>query len=370
MRRSFSLGLLVILLSCAPQALAQDSAETVTVYPADYFSGLNVITARDMLSRIPGSEARSSQRRGRGRDNRRGLRDQADTVLVDGKRIVGKSSEAEEFLGRLPAAKVERIEVVDGMVTETEAEAGSRTINIITTGDGSGSGNWGTSLRWVDGLGGATGGHVSYNRSLEATDFSVGVEIDPRNYVGLQEDVEYLEGVPLEREVENRIRDADQFKLQGTARITLSERSTLRLNAAFDKNPRPGNDFAETFEYGPAGEQVLTEYFFEPTDRTEQTWEIGGSFEHRFSADRRFELLFLRNEAEHDRESRRTTFEADDRLIEQEHETRDEKSEETVVRGTWYSRRDSGSELDLGVELAVNTLGKATVLFEGEPEPL
>ena len=109
--------LLFLLLGYGTLAGAREAAENVTIYPADYFSGLNVMTARDMVRRIPGSEAQASQR-GR-RDQRRGLRGQTDRMLVDGKRLVGKSNDADEFLRRLPAEKVLRIEVVDGMVTET-----------------------------------------------------------------------------------------------------------------------------------------------------------------------------------------------------------------------------------------------------------
>ena len=216
----------------------------------------------------------------------------------------------------------------------------------------------------------STGGRTSYTRSLESADISLGLGVSPRDYLGLQEDFEDIGGRGLERKLETRTRESHQLDFQGTARIFLSDQATLRLNALYEKDPRTGNDYAETFEFQPNGTQALSEYSTEPSDRTMQTWEIGGDYEYQLTDNDLFELLFLRNEGDHDRESHKTTLDADGRVIEQNIDTRDERTEETVLRGTWFSSQDSGSEFDIGLELAINELDKTTVLFEGEPEPL
>ena len=177
--------------------LAQDS-DSMTVYQAEYFAALNVLTARDMVRRIPGSEAGDSQRRGRGGD-RRGLRDQSDRILINGKRLIGKSNDASAFLQRLPAERVLRIEVLDGIVVENEADATARTINIITTGDYSGSGHWRASVQYTPDLRSSAGGRFSYTRNTESAAYSLGVEVSPRDFLGIRQDTERSGGSPEDR---------------------------------------------------------------------------------------------------------------------------------------------------------------------------
>lgn len=351
-------------------AIAAETPENVTVYTANYFDNLNVLTARDMVRRIPGSEAEVPQRRrGRG-SQRRGLRDKTDSVLINGKKLIGKSNDADDFLRRLPASMVVRIEVVDGIVTETESDAGSRTVNIITTSDNTGSGTWATSLKWVDDLRLETGASMSYTKQLKTAAISLGLAVSPRGSLRLRDDIEYVSDIPVERSIKTRRRYSHGRELTASVHVPLSDSRTLRVNASWQKNPRKGGDDTEVFEYLPNGTQSLIEYSEDPSTWTWQTWELGGTYEQQLNDADLLQLLFLRNESEIESDSKKSTFDTNGQIIELNRETRDEEAEETVLRGTWFSTRDSGSQFDIGLELAVNTLDKTTALFEGISEPL
>lgn len=368
------LAIPILVLGLYRPAAASEAHPDTTVYTADYFASLNVLTVRDMVRRIPGSEAQLPQNPaggpGGGGGQRRGLRDKTDRILIDGKKLTGKANETDEFLERLPASKVLRIEVVDGMVTETESDAGARTINIITTGEAGGSGTWEVSLRWLDDLRTTTGATLGYSGQVKSADINLGITTTPNGSLTHRDDIEDIAGIPMERILETRTRTAHKTELTGSVRLPLSVARTLQINGLYEKEPREGVNRDDIFKILP--DESLTPIGFsdEPLRRTREIWEIGGTYEHQLNDANLIQVLFLRNESDNDRQSRQTTIDVNGQIVERNHEIRDEHAEETVLRGTWFTQQDSGREFDLGLELAVNTLDKLVALFEGQSEPL
>jgi hypothetical protein len=104
---------------------AQDQAQDARAdYPASYFVDFQPQNALDMLSRVPGfvlAEGNGS----------RGFGDAAGNVLVDGDRPATKDISLTEYLQRIPANAVERIELRDGATAGLQG-GGSRLIaNVI-----------------------------------------------------------------------------------------------------------------------------------------------------------------------------------------------------------------------------------------------
>ena len=356
-----------------PAAASGEQPDT-TVYTADYFASLNVLTVRDMVRRIPGSEAQLPQNPAGGPGGsggqRRGLRDKTDRILIDGKRLTGKANETDELLDRMPANKVVRIEVVDGMVTETESDAGARTINIITTDEAGSSGTWEVSLRWLDELRTTTGASLGFSGQIRSADIALGIKTTPNGSLTHRDDIESSAGIPLERILETRTRTAHKTKLTGSVRLPLSATRALRVNGLYEKEPREGVNHDDIFEFLP--DEILRpiEFSDEPLRRTREIWEIGGTYEQQLNDANLIQVLFLRNENDNDRQSRKTTTDINGQIVARNHEIREEHAEETVLRGTWFTQRESGREFDVGLELAVNTLDKLVALFEGQSEPL
>jgi len=365
------LAIPIVVLGFTLPAASSEAQSDLTVYTADYFANLNVISARDMVRRIPGSEAQLPQNPAGGSGGqRRGLRDKTDRILIDGDKLTGKANETDEFLGRIPAGKVLRIEVFDGMKTETESDAGARTINVITSGEVGASGTWRASLRWLDGLRTTMGASLGYSGQIKSVDVTLGITTTPNGSLTHRSDIENRADIPVNRILETRTRTAHRTETTGSVRIPLSAMRSLQINALYEKEPRTGVNHDDIFVFRPDGAPSLLALSDEPLHRTREILEIGGTYEHQLNDANLLQVLFLRSENDNDRVSRKTTTDLDDQVVEKNHEIRDEHAEEAVLRGTWFAQRESGGEFDLGLELAANTLDKRVALFVGQSEPL
>ena len=92
--------------SAASPSFAQAPTSRTTVYDAAFFAGFAPKTAYDMLVQVPGFVIRTA-------DNERGLGQASENVLINGQRIANKTGGATDELGRISAANVERIEIVE-----------------------------------------------------------------------------------------------------------------------------------------------------------------------------------------------------------------------------------------------------------------
>jgi len=134
--------ILFLVLMTSEMSVAQDTNETQT-YTPDYFAQFQPITARDMLSRIPGFTLQG------GGNGERGFGQANLNILINGRRPSSKSSDANDILGRITAQTVERIEIVDGTSLDIPGLTG-QVANIITS-TGKLSGNWEYVARFEEG---------------------------------------------------------------------------------------------------------------------------------------------------------------------------------------------------------------------------
>lgn len=100
--------------------------------PAD-FAQFAPRTALDMLDRVPGFAVKYE-------DQARGLGEATGNVVINGQRLSGKSNDVITELGRIPAANVERIDIVDGATLDIPGLSG-QVANVITKSTGI-SGQW------------------------------------------------------------------------------------------------------------------------------------------------------------------------------------------------------------------------------------
>ena len=100
--------LLALAQAAAPAAApATTPQQGLTSYPAAYFAGATTGTALDMVNRLPDFVLDTGS-------SVRGFEGAAGNVLVNGERPASKSDALDAILQRIPAAKVERIDVVRG----------------------------------------------------------------------------------------------------------------------------------------------------------------------------------------------------------------------------------------------------------------
>lgn len=101
--------------------------------PAD-FAQFAPRTALDMLNRVPGFSIRQED------SEERGLGQATGNVVINGQRVSGKSNDVVTELSRIPAADVERIEIVEGEALDIPGLTG-QVANVVVRSRGI-SGQW------------------------------------------------------------------------------------------------------------------------------------------------------------------------------------------------------------------------------------
>jgi hypothetical protein len=108
----------------ATSASAEDASQGVIAYPASYFATMGVNTAYDMVLHIPGFTFDNGSAV-------RGFAGAAGNVLVDGLRPASKTDDLQTLLQRIPAAQVERIDLIRGGAPGIDMQGKTVVANII-----------------------------------------------------------------------------------------------------------------------------------------------------------------------------------------------------------------------------------------------
>jgi hypothetical protein len=174
------LSSVAILMLLPPEARAQAATPAATLAPdtnkrvflvAD-FARFAPRTALDMLRQVPGFAIKQA-------DQERGLGQASENVLINGARINNKSGGAVDELSRVPAANVERIEIVEAASLGIAGLTG-QVANVITKAQTKASGQfeWNPVLRahfakpeWL-------GGSISYSGKTGPVDYRFSVAND------------------------------------------------------------------------------------------------------------------------------------------------------------------------------------------------
>ncbi|MFL6689127.1 MAG: TonB-dependent receptor plug domain-containing protein [Alphaproteobacteria bacterium] len=101
---------------------AQES--NVLTYPASFFEEARPNTAYDMIARLPGFVFNNG-------NTARGFGGTAGNVLIDGQRPTSKTDDLQSVLTRMPAADVERIDLVRGGAPGIDMQGQAVVANVI-----------------------------------------------------------------------------------------------------------------------------------------------------------------------------------------------------------------------------------------------
>jgi outer membrane receptor protein involved in Fe transport len=125
---------MMLVATAAGAADAPAPQSGVTVYDAAYFAEQRPNTAYDMIGRLPGFSFTNT-------GSARGFAGTAGNVLIDGQRPTSKSDDLGSILQRIPAADVERIEVIRGGAPGIDMQGLTIIANVIR--------KKGVSTQWV-----------------------------------------------------------------------------------------------------------------------------------------------------------------------------------------------------------------------------
>ena len=117
--------LIVHVLAQAAVAAAPPPADQgVISYPASFFADQQPANAAEMVERTPGFLLDTG-------DSVRGYEGAAGNVLIDGKRPATKTDDLESILRRLPASRVERIDIIRGGAPGIDMQGKSVIANVV-----------------------------------------------------------------------------------------------------------------------------------------------------------------------------------------------------------------------------------------------
>ncbi|MES2754127.1 MAG: TonB-dependent receptor plug domain-containing protein [Pseudomonadota bacterium] len=244
---------------------AVEGAKTYT--PAD-FARFAPKTALDMLRQVPGFTIREQA-------DQRGLGQATGNVLLNGERFSGKSNDVVTELGRISAANVTRIEIVDGATLDVPGLSG-QVANIVSVSGGiSGSFAYRPEIRARRLPALLTRGEVSVNGKIAGADYTVSLGNDSRRNGNNGPEVVFLpNGTITDRRAEDLRISTESPKLSGRLHHVNDSGAVWNLNGSAQYFRQ---DLAEiSLRTGPG----LVDRDRRLKERLEQpSYELGGDYE-------------------------------------------------------------------------------------------
>ena len=341
---------------------------TVT-YEADFFEPYTVVSAADMLRWVPGGSALLPDNRRRGQQEKRGFGSGGDQVLINGKRISGKSNDIGSAMQRIQASIVSRIEVIRGTTAGLDVRSEGTLINVVLIEEASGgSGSWqlhsgfyGDSPEY-DGL-------VSYSNTAGKLNYLVSAELGPYNRGGEEDRYEEFftpdTNTLFEQRYINRPELEQQIVLNTSGSWSFDNGDTLNLNARIADKEEEENETTIVTVVGDPETEILLNRSLE----NRQNWEIGGDVENRIGTNGTLKTrLIYTNKTGDESEFVALSSTVPGNVPSESLVLTDELETESIIRTSYSWPLTASQNLELGLEGAKNTLEKDVRLFEVLPD--
>lgn len=339
-------------------AFAQSSEENSNVtYPSSYFAEYAPITVNDMLNRIPGINLVLSN--GGSSSSDRGLGSSAQ-ILIDGKRLAGKSNEASSQLDRIAANEVDYIEIIRGSSSDLDVQNSGQLVNIVlleslsrsnvstevnATHFADGTLEPGGSLAWSGQSGKLTyllsGTVASAYEHTESFEHSINGDFSPNDTVAF-----------------DRYKEQTNYSINSNISYALTERDRIAFNVLYNESNPPAELFRVVTNLN--GPTPVASYEREDIPATSDNWEFGGDYEHSFASGSRFKALFIVNE--------KNTDTLRERFVSTSLGGAETKNlflstlssySERIARSSYTMSLGEGQGLELGIEAAQTTQDSA-----------
>ena len=368
---ALALGALALL---PPQAEAQgvqvegvgrggEDSSTI-VYEQAYFARYNVITATDMLRRIPGT----SQILDTQRQDVRGFGSGGDQILIDGERIAGKANQIGAVLERIQASQVLRIELIRGTSSELDVRSEGLIINIVLAGDlKQAAGSWRLEGELVEGgpfrpaasiSYGGDKGRLNYFASVQTRNGYREQDIDDRFFAP-------GDGRLFERREEKQAFVVRNYTLTTNLLYRFVRGDKLRLNGLIERRRFTDTEISDQFSVDQTGMESFIQT--EPRRLVNKglKWELGADYEREMGKTGRLKIVFVRTDDNGDvREVQRRILGGVDLIT--NIQATDSVRRETILRSSYKWDLSKKQNLEIGVEGALNNLDTALRIFEDQ----
>ncbi|MBQ14329.1 MAG: hypothetical protein CMQ17_08000 [Gammaproteobacteria bacterium] len=364
----FTEALFLVLLACFAKTLAaQEQNESTIIYQSSYFAQYNAVTLTDMIRNIPGGETILSRRGGPGGNNNRGFGASDAQVLINGRRMSGKTNNMSTTLARIQAVQVERIELIRGNAEGLDIRNEGIIYNVILQegAEDSSSSFLDASVTEIDGMSMEPSILATYNADRGPLEFGVSYQYETRPRLNLVDEfILNPDRTPREFRSLFNAQTRDNHKLTGTLGYEFQNGAILQLNALYSDNERMEDREADQFLIGTGGAQIPNAVEEGNFSYANDEFEIGGDLEFQVGNIGRLKTLFVVNRRDNTDEIIQDTI-GDNMTTRLFSSFADYDEGESIVRSAMTSNFDSHT-LEYGVEAAFNTLDR-TFAFNNDP---
>lgn len=328
---------------------AQEQEQSTIIYDSAYFGQFDPVTLEDMIRNIPGGVSVLDSLRRQG--NNRGFGSSDVPILINGRRMSGKTNDMSTTLARTQSAQVERIELIRGNAEGLDIRSEGILYNVIlrVAAEKTSSSFLELGLNHVDETGLMPEVLISHNGKRDAWEYGISYQYDtmPR-VVRVNENVLAPDRTPRQFRVQVTEEREVEHIITGNIGYTFANGTPVRLNVLYSDNVERETKLEDQFLIGSDG----TETFLAVEDgrfpEANQEFEVGGDVEYDFGRIGRLKTLFVLNRSD----------------------TQEEISQDLIVNGVtnrFFSNTADFEEGETIVRSAMtSTLGRHTFEYGGE----
>jgi len=344
------------------------------VYGPEFFAEYNVTTAEDILRRIPGVAAMLDGSNSTGQEGqRRGFGSSGDQILINGRRLAGKSNEITAALQRIQVQNLARVELLRGTSSDVDVRSDGVIVNVILKeGEATASsGSAKLAAQINESEFSDFDGAVNYNGELGRLSYFVSLE---KNSVSTDqrsgwttryrdEQYFYATGELMENRDAKADREMTEYTFAANSTYSFENGDRLQLNALFKPSTSTEVDKSAFTEFDIDGTPGISgvDRRSRETD-PEDEWEFGGTYERGLSDESSLKILTLYNHRDTGTiEARDALF--GDQVFEVIRNLSDVAQTEAIARGSYYRPLTSSQTIEIGGEIARNTLEQGIDVF-------
>lgn len=227
----------------------------VVSYSAAFFDRYQPNTALDMVNQVPGFQLDDG-------DDERGLGGAAGNLLINDRHPSAKQDTPSQILQRIPAARVERIELIRGQVREIDLRGRSVVANLVMVEDVQAEARWDLNVRKnfkYSAL--APSGSISVSSAWRGIDYNTGISVR-RSAYGDPGSEDVFDGAGVLTELRNDDHYGEGYNANANLNASALLGDTLvQLNSAFGWEER--DELLQTTEFpqpsgSPSNEEIIS----------------------------------------------------------------------------------------------------------------
>lgn len=341
----------------SPAYAAEEAVENASIvtYVPDYFTKFSPVTLLDMLQRIPGvPEILNKNRRGR---NQRGFGSSGDQILIDGRRLAGKSNNINDALTRISANQIAKIDLIRGASSGLDVQSQGLVINIsLNEGSSKSTTFWRVMGEYTEGYGVIPQFLVSHSGNAGNLDYNIAAERKNDNGYRPRDEVFFDgDGVQTGAQTVDHVFKFKGLKFTTNLSYNFEDGDELRLNGLYE--PNTFTTYESRIETGDDADSVIWD-----RDQDNGKWEVGGDYTFNLGSFGKFKSLFVINENSQDIEVGRVRDFFDPEFI-YANEFTDSKRSEKIFRSSTTVNIFGAQSIETGGEAAINTFDKTFQSF-------